>query len=112
MKVKIPFMERFREPMLNGTKTQTARSKRYGEKGDHFKVFGAEFIIDCVLRMELEEIMKHWKQEGFESLEDFKITWCKIHPRRKLTYLNEPFWVHVFHKFQFATTEREKNNEN
>jgi len=36
-KVYMPFKECFREPMLNGRKIMTSRTKRMGEAGDTFQ---------------------------------------------------------------------------
>jgi hypothetical protein len=97
MKVYIPFMERFREPLLNGTKTWTSRTKRYGQMGDSFEAFGATFEILTVEKKTLEEILNHWREEGLDSFSDALITWRKIHPIRKLDFL-EQFWTHIFKK--------------
>jgi len=97
--VKIPFLERFREPMLNGTKYMTSRTKRYGKKGDTFTAFGAEFkLLNDPFLLPLKNIIMEWKAEGFESIGDFQLTWCQIHPRRKFEDLEEKFWVHVFRR--------------
>ena len=95
--VKIPFLERFREPMLNGIKTQTARTKRYGKEGDTFEVFGTTFKIFSITKMQLREIANHWKEEGCDSKQDFQSIWMDLHPRRDLVLIEE-FWVHQFHR--------------
>lgn len=98
MIVKIPFLERFREPMLNGIKTMTSRTKKYGEKGDWFDAFGATFRIDLVEKSLFQTIANiHWKDEGCSSYEDFLAVWKQIHPRREIKDCDE-FWVHSFHK--------------
>ena len=99
MIVKIPFLERFREPMLNNAKTQTARTKRYGKEGDTFEVFGVTFQINSVFKMRLREIANHWREEGCDSKQDFQSVWMDLHPRRDVILIEE-FWVHVFHKIE------------
>ena len=95
MKIFIPFLQRFEEPMLNGTKTMTSRSKKYGEAGDTFDAFGATFKIIEVGRLRLGDIAGYWKDEGMQSLEDFENTWKQIHPYR--TYnLEDYFYYHKF----------------
>ena len=96
--VKIPFMERFREPMLNGTKTVTSRTKKYGVKGDWFRVFGAKFVIDRVDSKPLGYVAAVlWEPEGAISNEEFIEIWGKIHPR-KGWLPSQMVYVHLFHK--------------
>lgn len=97
MKVSIPFKERFKEPLLTGTKTWTTRTRQYGKKGDTFEAFGATFILDEVGWKRLREVGKHWKEEGCNSLENLIEVWCEIHP--KIGYNpNALFCVHIFHE--------------
>jgi hypothetical protein len=96
-KIHIPFLERFKEPMLNGTKFLTSRTKQYGEIGDRFDAFGATFEIIWIGKLPLGQIEKFWKEEGMQSLDDFVNTWKGIHPKRKYD-LNERFWTHKFRK--------------
>ena len=80
MKVQIPFLGRFKEPMLKGTKVMTSRRKKYGDVGDIFEAFGTTFQIVEVGRLRLGDIASCWNEEGMESLEDFVKTWTQIHP--------------------------------
>jgi len=83
MKVKIPFMEQFREPMLAGIKTCTSRTKKYGEEGDTFEVFGAMFEIQSVCRFPLRAVASElYKYEGFNQPEEFIDIWTSLHPRK------------------------------
>ena len=95
--VKIPFLERFREPMLNGTKTMTSRTKIYGAKGDFFEAFSAEFRLDSVDAVPFAVIVPQWKAEGCSSRADFLGVWRQIHPR-KVFEDNELLFVHRFHR--------------
>lgn len=95
--VKIPFLPRFQEPMLNGTKIMTSRTRKYGQVGDVFKAFGAMFKITEVFRLELGDIASFWKDEGCKSLDDFVETWKKIHPNKPYR-LNDRYYVHRFKK--------------
>ena len=98
-KVYIPFRARFREPLLNGTKTMTTRSKRYGWKGDTFDAFGATFQIADVYVAALSWIAKYcWQVEGCSSEQDFMDVWKSIHYK-----LNDPrsqWYVHRFKKVE------------
>lgn len=97
MKVFIPFKERFKEPLLDGTKTWTTRSHSYGKVGDSFEAFDATFVLEKVEWMELENAGAHWREEGCSSLEDFIKTWCEIHPKIGFNP-NSIYCVHIFRK--------------
>jgi len=62
MKVTIPFKPRFKAPLINGTKTWTSRTKRYGNPGDTFEVFDQEFLIEKVERRTLGDVAESIKQ--------------------------------------------------
>jgi hypothetical protein len=96
MRVKIPFLEHFKESMLNGTKTMTTRSKRYGWKGDTFDAFGATFQIEKVYKAALSWIAKYcWQAEGCSSEQDFIDVWKSIHHKR-----NDPRSLWHVHEFR------------
>jgi hypothetical protein len=97
--VKIPFLERFREPMLNGAKYMTTRTKKYGDVGDTFEAFGAVFVIEGLDKLPLAWIVDAWKAEGCQSKDDFLNVWRQIHPNRTVD-LKEKFWVHYFRKLE------------
>ena len=80
-KVYIPFMPKFKDPMLSGIKIWTSRSRYMGNVGDWFDAFGTTFDIIETRRMVLfNVIVNHWEEEGFESPEDMIETWETIHP--------------------------------
>jgi len=95
VKVHIPFKQRFREALLNDTKTLTSRTKRYGKKGDLFEAFGGLFLIISVDKMKLKQVAKLWREEGCNSQEDFINVWKQIHPRKGFDPEQEVF-VHKF----------------
>ena len=98
MKVKIPFKPRFKEPMLDGTKTWTSRTRKYGEKGDTFDAFGTTFeIIEEPEKKALEFVGYHFKEEGFSCWRDFYDFWNKIHPRKGFDRYQRVY-VHIFRK--------------
>lgn len=96
--LKIPFLERFREPLLNGTKTLTTRRKRYGKRGELFEAFGVLFVLTNVERRSLAFAIENWKREGCKSQADFLAVWKQIHPKKPLNK-RELFWVHSFKRF-------------
>lgn len=97
-KVYIPFGDRFKEVMLNGTMTWTSRSRWFGEVGDWFEIFDGVFDIVERKRLPLAKVVyHHWEEGGFGSVEDFKEYWKKLHP--KVGYKSD--WmvhVHVFRR--------------
>ncbi len=98
MKVKIPFQEEFRDRMLDGKKTCTSRTKRYGEVGDTFEAFGAELRIAITHKHPLYNVADIlYEQEGFDTPEEFKACWIKLHPRRGFDP-EQKVWVHFFRR--------------
>ena len=81
--VDIPFLATFKEPMLAGSKTCTARTRKYGKPGDRFEAWGQTFEIREVIRVFLSTVRDQFYQfEGFAGPDDFVATWNKLHPIR------------------------------
>jgi len=95
--IKIPFLERFREPMLKDVKTMTSRTKIYGTKGNWFYAFDAAFVLDSVDTQPFKIILLQWQAEGCSSKEDLLAVWKQIHPRR-IFGPNDLLFVHRFHR--------------
>ena len=70
--VTLEFDERFRETLLSGSKTTTARRHRHGRKGDTFRAFGAEFCLIQVYPISRMNAISLWFLEGFESRQQFE----------------------------------------
>jgi hypothetical protein len=81
--VKIPFKPYFKEPLLNGTKVYTSRSKPMGQPGDTFTAFGSTFELLSVKDAALFEVASLWKEEGCNSREHFIEVWNEIHPVKR-----------------------------
>lgn len=82
---RFPFMDDFKDKMLADPplKTMTTRSKKYGNVGDTFAIFGAVFEITEEWRGILSAVAsKHWAEEGCDSEDDFIHVWEALHPRR------------------------------
>lgn len=80
----LPFKERFRKPLLNGIKTCTSRTRKWGQAGDIFEAFGQKFLIEDIQCHPLSQVRDDlWQAEGCESEMDFEQAWNQIHPRRK-----------------------------
>ena len=97
--VYIPFQQRFQEAMLNGCKTQTARTKRYAREGNRFRAFDATFEVRAVIQQSLRVVRDQWQVEGCASPEEFDEIWKELHPRRGLD-LEQIVWVHRFTKVE------------
>ena len=96
MQIRIPFTSQFKQAMLDGVKICTSRSKRFGEPGDTFTAFGAEFEIISVNKETLDYVAAYlWKEEGCENSWHFIRVWEEIHPIKGF----DPEWKVWVHKF-------------
>jgi hypothetical protein len=94
----LPFKKQFKELMITGSKTMTSRNKQYGNPEDTFIAFDTIFTIVKVSRELLDIVANsYYKQEGFESPEEFKEIWAKIHPIKGWDP-EQIVWVHEFKK--------------
>lgn len=94
----IPFLPEWKEAMLSGRKTCTCRSKKYGEVGDQFTIFGATFELVSVEKKSLEQVRdEYWYQEGCDSRAGFEQVWERIHPDRGFVP-SDKRWLHQFVK--------------
>ena len=92
--VHIPFLPRFREPMLADRKTMTCRTGKKGEPGDTFSAWGSTFILRDVYRIRLGIVAAiNHQHEGCESPEEFQAVWQRLHPSgydpEKVVWLHE-----------------------
>ena len=94
--VTIPFKPYFREPMLAGVKTCTARTSRKGAVGDRFQAFGAWFELKNVTEECLAYVADCWKSEGCTSREHFLSVWNEIHPVKGY----DPEQIVYLHRFK------------
>ena len=96
--IQLPFLEKFHPKILNGTKTATSRTKRYGKEGDYFVLGNTKFEIIKVRKMLLCEVFNNLlKEEGVEDEFEFINTWKKLHPRKGYEPFQEVF-VHFFRR--------------
>lgn len=99
-KVHIPFLAIFKEPMLAGTKTCTARTRKYGQPGDTFEAWGATFEIREIVHLLLATVRdKFHLQEGFSSPGEFVAIWWKLHPIKGFDP-EAAVYVHSFRKLE------------
>ena len=96
MNREIPFLERFRDALLEGRKTATSRYQRLAEPGDRFQAFGAVFRVTAVQKETVAHVAEWlWLREGVDSREEFLEIWRQLHPRRPEP-LEDEVWVHDF----------------
>ncbi len=96
---RFPFKPFFRDPMLSGRKTCTARSRIMGQAGDQFHAFGVTFEIIAVKQVELSEVRNRWREEGCQSEGHFIQVWNDIHPMKKYSD-DQQVYLHEFRLLQ------------
>ncbi|KKK50918.1 hypothetical protein LCGC14_3120210 [marine sediment metagenome] len=95
-RIQVPFLEEFRERMLDGRKTATTRTKRFGKVGDVFDAFGELFWISDVQAVKLFDVADlEFSAEGFEDPDAFLEVWDRLHPRVKHN-LDRVVYLHRF----------------
>lgn len=84
------------EKVIAGTKTATRRNGRYADVGEIMVLKDKEFIVNNVYSQTLGELTnEHAKQEGFETVEEYKETILSYHPG--MPWLPKmKVWVHEF----------------
>lgn len=96
---ELPFYDRFIEPIKEGRKTMTARTKIYGEPGDVLDTPVGPVEIIRVIKAKLHVIKSYYYfLEGFESPADFVKCWEEIHPRKGY----QPDWEVWLHQFRYV----------
>ncbi len=99
--VRIPFLPEFCARMVNGEKTCTSRTKKYGKSGDTFGAFGKTFII--TRRVEAKTLAdvgaRLFQEEGFKTPRQFVDVWNRLHPQKGFTP-NKMVYVHHFRLLQ------------
>ena len=84
------------QKVLEGKKTATRRNGRYADIGEILELNGKKFRVDKIYSQSLGELTdEHARQEGFESLEDYKQSILSFHPG--MPWLPQMrVWVHEF----------------
>lgn len=82
--------------VLDGKKTATRRNGRYADVGEIMVLNDQNFIIDRVYSQALGELTdEHAKQEGYETVENYKEAILSYHPG--MPWLPQMrVWVHEF----------------
>ncbi|MGM7724213.1 ASCH domain-containing protein [uncultured Metabacillus sp.] len=86
--------------VLKGEKTATRRNGRYADVGEIMVLEGKKFKVDRVYSQSLGELTDdHAKQEGYETVEEYKQAILSYHPGMPwLPHMK--VWVHEFSPIQ------------
>ncbi|MBY0122063.1 ASCH domain-containing protein [Bacillus sp. S/N-304-OC-R1] len=84
------------EKVIAGQKTATRRNGRYADIGEIMELQGHKFVVEKVYSQSLGELTnEHAKQEGFETVEQYKESILSYHPG--MPWLPQMrVWVHEF----------------
>ncbi|RLQ94060.1 ASCH domain-containing protein [Falsibacillus albus] len=84
------------QKVIDGKKTATRRNGRYADVGEIMELQGHSFVVEKVYSQALGELTDdHAKQEGFQSVEEYKQTILSYHPGMPwLPHMR--VWVHEF----------------
>jgi N4-acetylcytidine amidohydrolase len=86
------------QKVLEGKKTATRRNGRYADVGEVMTLEGKDFVVERVYSQSLGELTdENARQEGFDSLEDYKQSILSIHPGMPWVPQMR-VWVHEFRK--------------
>ena len=82
--------------VLEGKKTATRRNGRYADVGEIMELEGKQFVVEKVYSQALGELTnEHARQEGFDSVDDYKESILSFHPG--MPWLPQMrVWVHEF----------------
>ena len=113
--LKIPFLDEFKEKILDGRKTATSRTKIYGKAGQVFTAFDNLFILTHIIKMPIETVAyRFYREEGCDSPRDFMDVWFKIHRRLgyvKMSSEGREVYLHLFRKVSPLTGEHKTFSE-
>lgn len=91
----LPMRPHNRTQCLNGQKTATSRTRKFGNVGDFFQLGDSYFELTNVTTAKLKDVAeKCFKAEGFTTSEAFIREWQSIHPYKgyrpeQLVYYHE-----------------------
>ncbi|MNR21847.1 hypothetical protein D3C85_1387710 [compost metagenome] len=86
--------------VIAGQKTATRRNGRYADIGEIMTLEGRNFVVERVYAQSLGELTdEHARQEGYDSVEDYKQAILSFHPGMPwLPHMK--VWVHEFSPVQ------------
>ena len=94
--VKLAFLPKWEDAMVEGRKTATTRAHRHARAGDTFRAFGHRFRVRAVAPIRLRDVGAYWwREEGLLDPLDFRLVWMKLHPRRGFVG-DDRVYLHLF----------------
>lgn len=86
--------------VLEGNKTATRRNGRYADIGEIMELQDKKFVVEKVYSQSLGELTdEHARQEGFQTVEEYKETILSYHPG--MPWLPQMrVWVHEFRQIE------------
>lgn len=95
---RLPFTPEMTAAILEGRKTATSRTSRYGTAGDVVESPAGPLLLLWVRRLPLEQIAnEHHELEGFDTPEGFRDIWIRLHQRAGWRPA-EKVWFHRFER--------------
>lgn len=95
---EVSFPAALREAILDGTKLVSSRPLPFGEVGDHFTVFGHEFVLLEVKELSLSLVAAYlYRVEGYTSELEFVESWLRLYPEIGY-HPDQTVYVHMFAK--------------
>jgi hypothetical protein len=88
------------DKVIAGQKTATRRNGRYADIGEIMTLQGHSYVVENVYSQSLGELTdEHAKQEGFQTVEEYKQSILSYHPGMPwLPHMR--VWVHEFRPVQ------------
>lgn len=84
------------DKVLSGQKTATRRNGIYADIGEVMELKNKKFVVERIYPQKLGEVTEaDARQEGYESLDDYKQSILSIHPGMKWAP-NMRVWVHEY----------------
>ncbi|WP_404450989.1 ASCH domain-containing protein [Virgibacillus necropolis] len=84
------------EKVIKGQKTATRRNGRYADVGEIMKLENYQFVVEDIYEQTLGELTdENAKQEGYETVEEYKNSILSSHPGMPWSPKMK-VWVHEF----------------
>ena len=107
--LRIPFKERFLEPMEQGIKVRTWRTRKYGIVNDTFPNGKSQYRLTRVERACMGSVPEYFREEGFRDREDAVQTLKEIFPANGYQP-DRMGWAHWFEKKEKPSDDTPNDN--
>ena len=104
--IDLRFRPFFRPLLLDGRKTMTSRTRKFGDPGDQFLAFGAIFEFTHVFRISVGYMISDcFRQEGCASVQELMKIWNDIHPQTGIVN-HQIVWAHIFRRIDIEPVKK------